>query len=141
MSHFPALWVVPSPARSSSRDSGVCPPGGSVSVDPANGDPLGLKGQPFHHLLQLLEGLVQIVIDNGQVEVVAVGPADSRTLIHSLLKVRFLLQRERESERGGGVHTVGIIEEMPCMKYNIFQHIETLLPPDLFKLSNEPGRY
>lgn len=69
----------------------LCPCEGGESVDPADGNPLRLHEQLLHGLLQLVEGLVQVVIDDSQVKVVAVGPTDPGTLIHSLLQIIFLL--------------------------------------------------
>lgn len=66
---------------------------GGASVDPADGNPLRLREQSLHSLLQRVEGLVQVVVDNSQVEVVAVGPADPGALVHRLLQIVFLLRR------------------------------------------------
>ena len=44
----------------------------------------------LHLLLQLVEGLVQVVVDDGQVKVVAVRPADPGALIHRLLQIVLL---------------------------------------------------
>ena len=49
----------------------------------------------LHLLLQLVEGLVQMVVDDGQVKVVAVRPADPSALIHCLLQIVLLLDEER----------------------------------------------
>lgn len=74
--------------------------GGASSEDPVDGDPLGLAAQFVHGGLQRLEGLVQVVVDDGQVKVVAVGPLDPPTLVHRLLQVH-VLQREGRTKVDG----------------------------------------
>ena len=54
-----------------------------VSVDPGDGDPLGGGGHQVHGLLQQSDGVVDLVVDDGLVEVVGVGP---------LQHLRFLLE-------------------------------------------------
>lgn len=46
---------------------------GRVSVDPGDGDPLGGGGHQVYGLLQHAEGVVDLVVDDGLVEVVGVG--------------------------------------------------------------------
>lgn len=45
-----------------------------MSVDPGDGDPLGGGGHQVHGLLQQSDGVVDLVVDDGLVEVVGVGP-------------------------------------------------------------------
>lgn len=65
----------------------VRPGGRKASVDPADGNPLGLDDQSLHRPLQRVKGLVQIVVDDRQVKVVAVRPTDPGALVHSLLQI------------------------------------------------------
>ena len=58
--------------------------GGSASVHPVHWDPLGLTAQCVHGRLQRLKGFVQVVVDDGQVEVVVVRPLDPGALVHGL---------------------------------------------------------
>lgn len=44
-----------------------------VSVDPGDGDPLGGGGHQVHGLLQQPDGVVDLVVDDGLVEVVGVS--------------------------------------------------------------------
>lgn len=43
------------------------------SVDPGHGDPLTGGAHLLHSLLQVPDGLVNLVVDNGHVKVVGVG--------------------------------------------------------------------
>lgn len=43
------------------------------SVDPGDGHPLGRGGHEVHGLLQQMDGVVDLVVDDGLVEVVGVG--------------------------------------------------------------------
>lgn len=63
-----------------------------------------LETQLLHFLLQLVKGLVQIVIDDGQVKVVAVRPADPCALVHSLLQIVLLLDESVYLNRKNHVH-------------------------------------
>lgn len=45
-----------------------------VSVDPGDGDPLRSGGHQVDGLLQQSDGVVDLVVDDGLVEVVSVGP-------------------------------------------------------------------
>jgi len=50
------------------------PIGVGASVDPGDGDPLGGGGHQVYGLLQQPDGVVDLVVDDGLVKVVAVGP-------------------------------------------------------------------
>lgn len=54
-----------------------------MSVDPGDGDPLGSGGHQVHSLLQQADGVVDLIVDDGLIEVVSVG---------SLKHLRFLLE-------------------------------------------------
>ncbi|TNN70239.1 hypothetical protein EYF80_019453 [Liparis tanakae] len=44
------------------------------AIDPGDGDPLGGGGHQVYGLLQQPDGVVDLVVDDGLVEVVGVGP-------------------------------------------------------------------
>lgn len=54
-----------------------------LSVDPGDGDPLSRGGHQVNSLLQQADGVVDLVVNDGLVEVVSVGP---------LQHLRFLLE-------------------------------------------------
>lgn len=54
-----------------------------LSVDPGDGDPLSRGGHQVNGLLQQADGVVDLVVNDGLVEVVSVGP---------LQHLRFLLE-------------------------------------------------
>lgn len=50
--------------------------GECLSVDPGDGDPLSGAGHQVHGLFQQTDGVVDLVVDYGLVEVVSVGPLE-----------------------------------------------------------------
>lgn len=64
----------------------------AISVHPANRDPLWFQPQLLYSSLQLLKGFVQVVIYNGQIEVVVVRSLDPGTFIHCFFQISVLLE-------------------------------------------------
>lgn len=90
---------------------------GRVSVDPGDGDPLGGGGHQVYGLLQHAEGVVDLVVDDGLVEVVGVGVLQHLGFFLEPLEgvvlrsgTREEVRRSRahaESRRGGLFCTIG----------------------------------
>lgn len=59
-------------------------------VHPCDGHPLGLRRQAVDCLHDLVEGVVEVVVDNYQVEVLVVGALHFGTLLHRPLEVVLL---------------------------------------------------
>lgn len=71
-------WEVSPPSLSKVSASvleqrSLCRGGDCMSVDPGDGHPLGGGGHQVHGLLQQADGVVDLIIDDGLIEVVGVG--------------------------------------------------------------------
>lgn len=72
--------------------------GGCLSVDPGDGDPLSGAGHQVHGLLKQADGVVDLVVDDGLVEVVSVGPLEHlRFFLEPLKGVILAVGGERSS--------------------------------------------
>lgn len=77
-----------------------------VSVDPGDGDPLSGGGHQVHGLLQQANGVVNLVVDDGLVKVMSVGPLQHLGfLLESLERV---VLREKKQALVSVSATVGI---------------------------------
>lgn len=70
-----------------------------TSVDPGDGDPLRRGGHQVHGLLQQSDGVVDLVVDDGLVEVVGVGPLQHLRFLLEPLKRVVLRVRQRQKQK------------------------------------------
>lgn len=74
------------------------------SVHPVDRDPLWLGAQLLHGGQQGLEGVVQVIVSDGEVEVVSVRTPDTTALIHRLLQVCLLGNEGKRAGQIGAAH-------------------------------------
>lgn len=79
-------------------------PSRRVSVDPGDGDPLRGGGHQVDGLLQQSDGVVDLVVDDGLVKVVGVGPLQHLGFLLEPLE-RVILGCDGEIGMAGGLAT------------------------------------
>lgn len=70
-----------------------------MSVDPGDGDPLRSGGHQVHSLLQQSDGVVNLIVDDGLVKVVSVGPLQHLGFLLQPLErviLRGVIEKKRE---------------------------------------------
>ena len=70
---------------------------GCRSVDPGHRDPLAGGAHQINGLLQVPDGFIDLVVDNGHIEVVGVGLLQDLRLLLQPLE-RLILEEEEEEE-------------------------------------------
>lgn len=65
-----------------------------MSVDPGDGDPLRSGGHQVYGLLQQADGVIDLIVDDGLVKVVSVGPLQHLRFFLEPLK-RVILRKNR----------------------------------------------